>query len=268
MSCLPSDAWSHFEQREQELLALDPQLGQQLGKPIAAAREAASSPQGHGAAASSRPPTAPATDGAEATARFQSARILALQEELDKTIAELASRDGEVQQLRADVKQLSEENRRLQKAQAPAEQSLERLKKQSAGMEAKLKDTEQELGEALKAKDQLELQMRKLEAESCNKEARINRLTEECERYRLSLKESGGQERDRTTADRKEMDRLVGEVRKLERQRTELVSAFKKQMRLIEVLKRQRAHVEAARVLSFTEDEFIRILELSDKLGE
>merc|ERR1711879_27017 len=113
-----------------------------------------------------------------------------------------------------------------------------------------------------------ELRLKKADAENNAKEAHINRLTEENEKLKVSLRESGGQDRDRAVTDRKEVDRLTGEVRKLERQRTELVSAFKKQMKLIEVLKRQRAHMEAARVLSFTEDEFIRVLELGDKLGE
>merc|ERR1719265_2597977 len=98
------------------------------------------------------------------------------------------------------------------------------------------------------------------------KEARINALTEECEKLKAALKESQGQDKDRTAADRRDVDRLTAEVKKLERQRTELVSAFKKQMKLIEILKRQRAHVEAARVLSFTEYEFIRVLELGERL--
>merc|ERR1712178_487972 len=101
-----------------------------------------------------------------------------------------------------------------------------------------------------------------------SKDTRIDRLTEECERYKTAAKELGNQDRDRAVADRKESDRLQSEVRKLERQRAELVNAFKKQMKLIDVLKRQRAHVEAARVLPFTEDEFIRVLELGDKLGD
>jgi len=315
MSCLPSDALSHFEQREQELLALNQELEQKRAHALAEASSAvrdvessslhsrvlhapeapasqsvtsslsaaplqaqelspeAASAAALLAAAAPRPASgsAAADGGTEAlhtTIRLQNARIIALQEELDKTIAELASRDGEVQQLRQEVKQATDENRKLQKSNAAAEQNQDRAKKQIAATDSKMQDLERERAELLKERDQLDVQKRKLEAECGTKEARINRMTEECERYRATAKDASTQDRDRAAADRRETDRLTSEVRKLERQRAELVGAFKKQMKLIDVLKRQRAHVEAARVLSFTEDEFIRILELGDKLGD
>jgi len=313
MSCLPSDALSHFEQREQELLALNAELEKKRAHaveqastavrdaesstlhraPLRAAEEPEDFPPAKSsslglqtseaapllaAAAAAVPNMSRPSSGAlggpgdgealHTTIRLQNARISGLQEELDKAIAEVIARDSEAQQLKQENKQVTEELKRLQKTGASAEQSQEKLKKSLAIAESKCKDLETERSELLKERDQLDLKLRKSEAENSSKEARINRLTEECEKQKAAVKDASHQDRDRASTDRRETERLTSEVRKLERQRSELVAAFKKQMKLIEVLKRQRAHMEAARVLSFTEDEFIRILELGDKLGE
>ncbi|CAE7863132.1 TEX9 [Symbiodinium microadriaticum] len=186
-----------------------------------------------------------------------------------------------------------ESSRELDRALSELSQreTEEKLKKQLATLETKAKDLEVERSELTKERDQLDLKLRKAEAECSSKEARLNRLMEESDKWKAPLgtlclrgsqaaplKVGSGaaaatanvqdaerrEERDRVASDRKEVDRLTGEI-----------NAFKKQMKLIEVLKRQRAHMEAARVLSFTEDllgkhadEFIRILELGEKLGE
>lgn len=52
------------------------------------------------------------------------------------------------------------------------------------------------------------------------------------------------------------------ELRKVVRQRDVLVAALKKQFKLIEVLKQQKAHLEAARLLQFTEEEFMNIIQM------
>lgn len=310
MSCLSSDALSHFEQREQQLLKLNQDLEQKRAKAVAEASGAVQqaetalerprSRENASASSAARSTVAPletvpvsgtadaalakalvagavprpsdggahTTEALHETIRSQHLRIVALQEELSKTIGELAARNSEAQESRQEQQKAAAEHQRLQKAHSNLEQAQERDKKKMAELDRKCQDTLREMGELVKERDQLSVQKRKLEAEVTSKDTRIDRLTEECERYKTAAKELGNQDRDRAVADRRETDRLQGEVRKLERQRAELVNAFKKQMKLIDVLKRQRAHVEAARVLSFTEDEFIRILELGDKLSE
>lgn len=221
----------------------------------------------------SLPPPLPAADNTFAeslmtTVRLKDARIASLQEELSRTADEVTSRSVEVERLKVELKRAVEENKRLQKVEASGDLSREKSGKQTAELEAKVRDLEAQNAELLRERDQLEVQRRKTTSDMNTKDARINRLTEEVEKHKGALKESKSQDKDRVNADRKEKERLTVEVKKLERQRSELVAAFKKQMKLIDVLKRQRAHIEAAMVLQFTEEEFIRILELGDKLGQ
>jgi len=51
------------------------------------------------------------------------------------------------------------------------------------------------------------------------------------------------------------------DVKRLERQKAELLTVLRKQAKLIDVLRRQRAHLEAAQLLSFTEEEFLQTLQ-------
>ena len=57
------------------------------------------------------------------------------------------------------------------------------------------------------------------------------------------------------------LDRAKSRIKQLERHREDLIDAFRKQMKLIDILKRQKVHVEAARLLQFVEEDFMRTLD-------
>jgi len=101
-------------------------------------------------------------------------------------------------------------------------------------------------------------------------EARARRAEEEVGRLKRALAEAraaagavAGEPVEAGGSESAAVGALRARLRASERQRADLLQAFRKQMRLIELLKRQRAHVEAARMLSFTEDSFARALEMS-----
>lgn len=60
--------------------------------------------------------------------------------------------------------------------------------------------------------------------------------------------------------------RHAAELRKVITQRDTLVDVVKKQFKLVEVLKQQKAHLEAARYLQFTEEEFLKVIDSERQL--
>ena len=60
----------------------------------------------------------------------------------------------------------------------------------------------------------------------------------------------------------REIASLRAEVTKLKQQQNDLLSAFKKQFKLIDILKKQKMHIEAARLLNFSEEQFQKTMEL------
>jgi len=66
---------------------------------------------------------------------------------------------------------------------------------------------------------------------------------------------------NKTNANDKEVERLTNELKKVEKQKNDLYVAFKKSIKLCSILKRQKVHLENARLLAFTEEEFRQLLE-------
>ncbi|XP_032198549.1 testis-expressed protein 9 isoform X4 [Mustela erminea] len=118
----------------------------------------------------------------------------------------------------------------------------------------------------------LKSQIKNFEEDRVRQQRTINLQQSQTEKYKtlfeeLNKKCDGLQqqlssvEKDIANEEHKKIEALKSENKKLEKQKGELMIGFKKQLKLIDVLKRQKMHIEAAKMLSFTEEEFMKALE-------
>ena len=101
---------------------------------------------------------------------------------------------------------------------------------------------------------------RQAEQEARARGVRLARALDDAERLKKLLEAAEARARDGRGAADADAKRLAADVARLERQKGQLLLAFRKQARLVDVLRRQKAHLEAARSLALTEEEFARVL--------
>ncbi|XP_044086073.1 testis-expressed protein 9 isoform X1 [Neovison vison] len=199
--------------------------------------------------------------GIEAQNRFLKAKLRVMQEELDNVVYECNKKENEIQDLKSQIKNFEEDRVRqqrtinLQQSQTEKYKTLfEELNKKCDGLQQQLSSVEKEL-------ESKRRQQKQAASNQSATEVRLNRALEEAEKYKLELSKSRQNNKDIANEEHKKIEALKSENKKLEKQKGELMIGFKKQLKLIDVLKRQKMHIEAAKMLSFTEEEFMKALE-------
>jgi len=203
--------------------------------------------------------------GAEAQIRFLKAKARVLQEELDSIAHQHHVVTEEKSKLLAQLKEAQDECERLKKNFNVQQVSLQKLK---TALEEERKNTESKAAQyqsASKEVDSLKREKKQASTTHNATEVRLNRALEEIDKLKSQLQKqkfSGKETQDR---DLHEIERLRTENKRHERMRVDTLALLKKQQKLIGILKRQVLHVEAAKLLSFTEDEFVRALDWGNK---
>ncbi|KAM6202084.1 testis-expressed protein 9 [Rhynchocyon petersi] len=199
--------------------------------------------------------------GTEAQIRFLKAKLRVMQEELDNVVCECNRKQDEIKDLKSQVKNFEEDCMRQQRTINMQQSQIEKYKtlseeasKKCDGLQQQLSSVEREL------ESKRRLQKQATSSQSAT-EVRLNRALEEAEKYKLELSKLRQNNKDVANEEQKKIEALKLENKKLEKQKGELMIGFKKQLKLIDVLKRQKMHIEAAKMLSFTEEEFMKALE-------
>lgn len=200
--------------------------------------------------------------GQEAASRYMKAKLRVLQEELEAALKDGQKKDARIAELSKEVKATSEKQSKLQSVEKTLQGQVEKQKRAANSAQQKATELEQKNIALRKELDALSRTHKQSDNDGAAKEVRLNRALEEIERLKQQLKDARSQTRDASDSSRRSVEQLIAENKKLEKQKNELLLAFKKQLKLIHVLRQQKMHVEAARLLTFTEEEFTNTMKL------
>ncbi|KPP62738.1 hypothetical protein Z043_119058, partial [Scleropages formosus] len=204
----------------------------------------------------------------EAQIRFLKAKLRVLQEELNRLSYENNKKEEENDSLTAKIKQVEEERNRLQRTTSVQQTQIEKQKalaedssRKCEGLQQEVATLKKHLGELPQEIDGLKRAQKQAASAHSATEVRLNRALEEAEKCRTELNKIRQSSKDAANQEHQKVELLQAENKKLEKQKAELIGGFKKQLKLIDVLKRQKMHFEAAKMLSFTEEEFMKALD-------
>ncbi|CAL8243249.1 unnamed protein product [Lota lota] len=199
--------------------------------------------------------------GSEAQIRVLKAKLRIMQEELDRLSYDYSKKDDENGKLCGKIKELDEDRARLQKTTNIQQTHIEKHRALAEEASKRCDGLQVQVAGLQKEIEGLNRAQKQAAGNQNTVEVRLNRALEEVERLKAQLSNMKQLTKDRTKEVHQSKENLLAENKVLKKQREELILGFKKQLKLIDILKRQKMHFEAAKVLSFTEEEFMKALD-------
>ncbi|XP_031170263.1 testis-expressed protein 9 [Sander lucioperca] len=197
----------------------------------------------------------------DAQIRVLKAKLRIMQEELDQLSCEYYKKDDENAQLSAKMKELEEDRARLQKTTNIQQTQIEKHRALAQESDKKCDGLQAQVSALHKEIENLNRSQKQAAGVHSTVEVRLNRASEEVERLKTQLNKMKQMNKDKISEEHQSKENLLAENKMLKKQKAELIVGFKKQLKLIDILKKQKMHFEAAKLLSFTEDEFMKALD-------
>ncbi|XP_055010243.1 testis-expressed protein 9 isoform X2 [Boleophthalmus pectinirostris] len=197
----------------------------------------------------------------DAQIRVLKAKLRIMEEEMDHLTSEYYKKDDENIRLTAKMKELEEDRARLQKSESVLQAQIEKHKILFETSAKKCEGLQLHIAELNKEIENLNRSSKQAAALHNTVEIRLNRAMEESQKLKSELNKMKQMNKDKTVEEHQSKVSLLAENKNLKKQKAELIVGFKKQLKLIDILKRQKMHFEAAKLLSFTEEEFMKALD-------
>ena len=203
--------------------------------------------------------------GSEAQIRFLKAKLRVLQEEMNNQTEQKRNDAEESRKLKMELKEARVECDRSRKNFNLQQMHIQKLKTAFEEEKKKSESYINQLHHVLKELDSLKREQKQNATSYNATEVRLNRANEEIDKLKAQLQIQKNVDKESTSREQREAEKLQMENKRLERLRYDTLAVMKKQQKLIGILKRQILHIEAAKLLSFTEDEFVKALDWSSK---
>ncbi|XP_060894924.1 testis-expressed protein 9 isoform X2 [Labrus mixtus] len=197
----------------------------------------------------------------DAQIRVLKAKLRIMQEEVDQLSCEYYKKDDENAKLIVKMKELEEDRARLQKTTSIQQTQIEKHRALAEESAKKCDGLQVQVSALHKEIENLNRSQKQATAVHGTVEVRLNRALEEVEKLKTQLNKMKQADKEKTSEEVQSKENLLAENKMLKKQKAELIVGFKKQLKLIDILKRQKMHFEAAKLLSFTEDEFMKALD-------
>jgi len=192
----------------------------------------------------------------EAMNNYQKIKIETLENELDKVNNKLIMIELELNENKGGTKGNNNSNTAYMNQIYTLNSQLDKYKNLVNDKKSEYKLLLDKYNDIQKKYNQLFINDKKRNQELINKDKQIVKLLDELDKKNVSIVSTTAQQMKD-----KENEKLIQENKKLEKQKNDLYAAFKKSLKLCSILKKQKVHLENARLLQFTEEEFKNLVE-------
>jgi len=192
--------------------------------------------------------------------KLQKARYKALEINFKESSEDLQQKERKLIELNKQRDILSKENKTLSRQLSNAHGKVIKAERIAEECEDKVTLLRNQVTEEKRKFKEIQRIHKEHNQKTRTKDIRLTRALEEAEKAKKELLAFRSDNRDSTTSRIQKISGLQKENKQLRSEKKQLVTAFKKQMKLIDILKRQKMHMEAMKVLSYSEEAFLKLV--------
>ena len=195
-------------------------------------------------------------------------QIKALTTKLNEAIESSSMLSKSNSTLQSEVSNLQKVNNKLQRQISKLEKDVNNKNHESKNVQSRINDLSVENQCLNKEVIGLRNIVKDCQSKSQTNEMKLKRSLESMEKYKAMMNNIKSMKDEDNGLYKEKKNEYEKKINGLIKQRDNLILGFKKQMQLIQLLKRQIVHLEASRLLDFEEDEFLKVLDWGEHIGD